>query len=391
MDKECVGRRPLFWIAAGVLGFHWCVLAAIPWRMGGVLPAAEGAVFSTRTLMAPAPAPLAALESVKPAPSATAPVHRGTPRSKTPAATAPVSVSVSMPAPTSGVYAVGTEAAEAADTTSALPEAESPAAVAAPAVVAIPNAAPELSASASVPIAPTPAAGAIDILLPGAIASSTRTAPPPVRLPAPMRLEFDVVGQAKGFHYNASALLLWQHDGQHYQAHQEVRVMLLGVRTQTSVGEVSALGLLPQRFGDKSRSEQAAHFDYAQGRATFSANTPPAAIAPGAQDRLSIFIQLGALLAAAPERYPVGTHIRMATVSARAADVWSFSVEGPETLELPVGTVQALKLQRLPRQDYDQKAELWLSPSLGYLPARIRITQTNGDMVDLRLNASAAP
>ncbi|MRT18677.1 DUF3108 domain-containing protein, partial [Vitellibacter sp. q18] len=94
---------------------------------------------------------------------------------------------------------------------------------------------------------------------------------------------------------------------------------------------------------------------------TFSANTPQAPIGPGAQDRLSMFIQLAAMRAADPARYTPGTQITLTTVSARNADRWTFSVEAPETLHLPVGATPALKLLRLPRRDYDQKAELWLA------------------------------
>ena len=124
---------------------------------------------------------------------------------------------------------------------------------------------------------------------------------------------------------------------------------------------------------------------------TFSANTPAAPIEPGAQDRLSVFLQLASMLAAAPERYPTGTQIAMTTVSARAADVWTFTVEGEQTLDLPVGTMRTMQLQRLPRRDYDQKAQVWLAPELGYLPARIRITETNGDFVELNLRVHEAP
>lgn len=342
-------RWRLLWIAAVVGALHWLVLAAIPWRVGGVLPATGVPVLSTFT-------------PISPASFSATPAHAGAPSPR-------AKIRRAAPAPVLAAH----RAVAVADT-------------AAGAVAAAVDE-PSVLIDAGAPLFAL-AVGEASDAVPEPNKASIK--PPTVHLPAPMRLEFDVAGQAKGFYYSASAVLLWQHDGQHYQAHQEVRVLLLGTRTQTSVGDVSALGLLPQRFGDKSRTEQAAYFDYDQGRVTFSANTPPAAIAPGAQDRLSIFIQLGALLAAAPERYPVGTHIHITAVSARAADVWSFSVEGPETLELPVGTVQALKLERLPRQDSDQKAELWLAPSLGYLPARIRISQTNGDMVDLRLNASAA-
>ncbi|RKJ98910.1 ATP-binding cassette domain-containing protein [Alicycliphilus denitrificans] len=99
------------------------------------------------------------------------------------------------------------------------------------------------------------------------------------------------------------------------------------------------------------------------------------------------------VLAAAPGRYPPGTQITLTTVGARNADRWTFTVDGPETLDLPVGSTPALKLQRLPREDqhYDQKAELWLGTGLGYLPVRIRLSQSNGDFVDLLLSGHEAP
>ena len=212
-----------------------------------------------------------------------------------------------------------------------------------------------------------------------------------MRLPAPIKLAFDVAGQAKKFDYQARAELVWQHDGARYEARQEVSAFLVGSRTQRSTGLVTAQGLQPERFGDRNRSERAAHFDYERGRVTFSANTPEAAIGPGAQDRLSVFIQLAGLLAATPDRFVPGTQLTLTTVSATGADRWTFTVEATETLNLPAGTLPTLKLQRLPRRDYDQKAELWLAPDMGYLPVRIKITQANGDFADLRLRSSSPP
>ena len=240
--------------------------------------------------------------------------------------------------------------------------------------------------------ADAPTGAGVDISPPGdGAARSASAAPPPTRLPPPARLSFDVTGQAKTFAYNARAELLWQHDGNRYEARQEIGAFLVGSRAQRSVGTINAQGLLPERFSDRSRSEQAAHFDYSKGRVIFSANTPDAALGPGAQDRLSVFIQLGALLAADPGRFVPGTQITLTTVSARTADRWTFSVEASETLDLPAGPTEALKLQRLPRKDYDQKAELWVAPALGYLPVRIRITQANGDFADLQLSSRTTP
>ena len=63
-------------------------------------------------------------------------------------------------------------------------------------------------------------------------------------------------------------------------------------------------------------------------------------------------------------------------------------VDGPETLELPGGSKQTIRLSRQPRKQYDQIAHLWLAPDLQYLPVRIRLTQANGDFADLQLQSA---
>lgn len=288
---------------------------------------------------------------------------------------------------------------------SSAPPPEVPADAAAPSAPLSPASDPAMPAMAEASSASAPAAASqpaqeapaltagVEILPPGAAGAVAGTEPPPVRLPPSARLAFDVTGEVKKFHYNASAELLWRQDGTQYEARQQIKAFLLGARSQSSVGQITPQGLRPTRFGDKSRSERAAHFDFERGEVIFSANAPRAAIGSGAQDRLSVFIQLGALLAAAPERYPPGTRITLTTVGARSAERWTFTVEGPQTLELPAGSTPALKLQRLPRPDqrYDQKAELWLGTDMGYLPVRIRLTQANGDFADLSLSHHDTP
>jgi hypothetical protein len=44
--------------------------------------------------------------------------------------------------------------------------------------------------------------------------------------------------------------------------------------------------------------------------------------------------------------------------------------------------VQAVRLLRNPRKEYDVKVELWLAPGAAYAPVRLRLTQPNGDWVD---------
>lgn len=207
-------------------------------------------------------------------------------------------------------------------------------------------------------------------------------APTSFKPPGSGRLQFDVLGKIKGFGYTVSGELVWQQDGRRYQSRFEIGLPLLGSRVQTSQGDITPQGLAPTRFGDKVRSEQAAHFEREKGLISFSANTPSVPLEAGAQDRLSLFMQLAAQLAAAPQRYPAGTLITLQTVSAREAEPWTFRVDQPELLQLPIGPLNAVRLTRLPRQPYDQQVDLWFAPSLGYLPVRLRVTHPNGDVAD---------
>ena len=420
-------RRALVLITTLVLALHWLVLHGIPQAWDSPAKPTSTHAFNTRSIAAAAPpAPVAVAAAEAPSPAARVPKPPPKPKAPHSARTKPppepltdtLAQEPQAATPDGGLTASATDLAgaspQAADlgamgdsagerNEGAVNRAGAPGdADTAPGAEPAPPAAPASVASASASAASTPATpppaqdpstnAGVDISAPGASpGQGASTAAPPVRLPAPTRLAFDVTGQAKKFTYSARAELLWQHDGSRYEARQEVSLFLLGSRSQKSVGHITPQGLAPERFSDRARSEQAAHFDQAKGRVTFSANTPAATVGPGAQDRLSIFIQLGALLAGDPARFVPGTQITLTTVSARNADRWTFTVERPETLELPAGTTQTLKLQRLPRRDYDQKAELWVAPSLGYLPVRIKLTQANGDFADLHLRSSSAP
>lgn len=381
-------RRALVFITALVLALHWLVLSGVPLAWDSpAQPSSQ--VFSTRSI-APAPPPAALAPpgvTAVPVAAPQPPPRKKAPSPKRPPA--PAAQDRTEPAPTAAPVAEAeapSDTGAATTVASATPEAPANDAAPAPARAASAPAAPAEPATED-----TQTGTGVDIRPPGGTGRSAGAPPPPVRMPAPTRLAFDVNGQAKKFAYSARAELLWQHDGNRYEARQEISAFLVGTRTQRSVGTVTEQGLLPEKFSDKSRSEQAAHFDYAKGRVTFSANTPDAEAGPGVQDRLSLFIQLGAMLAADPGRFVPGTQITLTTVSARSADRWTFTVEGPETLDLPAGPTPALKLLRLPRKDYDQKAELWVAPGLGYLPVRIKLTQANGDFADLLLRASGPP
>lgn len=195
----------------------------------------------------------------------------------------------------------------------------------------------------------------------------------------------------KRLSYSARAELLWMQDGANYDAVLEVRAFLLGAFSQMSSGQVSSEGLAPLRFADKRRNEVAAHFERDRGKVSFSANTPEAPLLSGAQDRLSVIFQLAAMLGGEPARFPPATTVTLQVVGPRDAELWVFTVEGEETLALPGGPVPAIKVIRNPRREFDQRIEVWFAPSLGYLPARVKVTQANGDFVDQRYTGVEKP
>ena len=209
--------------------------------------------------------------------------------------------------------------------------------------------------------------------------------------PAPSLLQFELSGTSKGVRYTANASLSWKYQDNQYQLRHEIQAFVFGKRSQTSVGQIGAGGLLPTRFGDQFRQEQAAHFDRAKGVLIYSANTPSQAIEEGAQDRASLFVQLAAAMAGTPSLRDQGQQLSFQVVSAKQAENWTFAVLGSEKIKLPLGDMDSLKLHRVPRNEYDQKIDIWLSPTHGYLPARIRIVQANGDVIEETLQSAGKP
>ncbi len=300
--------------------------------------------FSTRTLLAP-PAPVVAAAS----PAAPAAAPRAQPRP-------------------------------------AVPRARVPRAAQAP----VEAAAPEPEEAVKMPTdmdSGGPALRPAAVAAPPAPASAVPGLPQVVSLPVPARMRYEVTAQRYGITLRGDAEMNWRHDGSTYEVQLEVRSGI-GSRTQRSTGRITEEGLAPDYFWEKTRNEQATHFERERGRVTFSNNRPAAPLVAGIQDRLSVVVQLSVLVAGDPTRFPAGTQIAIPTAGTRDAETWIFSVQGEEDLELPGGTVRALKLERKARKEYDTSVELWLAPRMDYAPVRIRLTNPGGDTVDQRWSST---
>nr|WP_301334715.1 DUF3108 domain-containing protein [Variovorax dokdonensis] len=177
----------------------------------------------------------------------------------------------------------------------------------------------------------------------------------------------------------------WRHDGDRYEARLALKVLFKTVRAQVSTGRISNGGLAPERFSETRRQGESSELRRAESKVVFSNGAPEAALEPGAQDRLSVVLQLGAMLAADDERHPPGSRILMQVVGVKDAEDWTFEVLEDATVSVPAGQYRARHLIRIPRRPDDYRMDIWLAPDLGYLPVQMRQTQQNGDVIDLLL------
>lgn len=218
------------------------------------------------------------------------------------------------------------------------------------------------------------------------------TPPAPARVPGSIRLTFLVTAQ-RGPQPLSGAFgeLVWKQEGDRYEAQLSAKLLMFVLTRWTSSGSIGPNGILPDRYADTRKTPVATHFVRDRGEIVFSNNSPAAPLLPGAQDRLSVLMQLGGVLSAAPNRYPAGSKVSVQTASTKEADVWVFNVGGDEVLQLPAGEVHAVKLTRLPRRPNDQKVELWLSRDHDYLPARLVLTDPDGNWADFQMRELVPP
>jgi hypothetical protein len=361
-------RRVLLALVAGVLLAHGVVL------LGSVSPL---------SLQMPAPTPAASVQLRVLAPSPEVvhpPVPRVRPLARRAVQTAAQPAQVPDPAPAAPV-------AEVAETVPESVAAPAPESAASAPVLAAPEPAPA-PATPSAPPAPLLAA---DKPSPDAVATQSLSTLPLISLgalPPSCLLSYQLTGMDKGLNYHASGELRWQHNDTAYELALSVRAFLLGNRHWRSAGQIDATGLAPRRFSDSWRNERAAHFDREQQRIVFSSNSKPAPLQPGAQDQVSLYVQLAAAMAGEPERFVPGTRLQVQTATVRDALPWALVLDGTEPQTVDGQIMRTLKWVAQPRHQYDTRLEFWVAQSQAWLPVRIRITQASGSYIDLVLRGA---
>jgi len=140
----------------------------------------------------------------------------------------------------------------------------------------------------------------------------------------------------------------------------------------------------PVDYSEKSstKSELTTHLDWRAGTVTFSANQQAAKVAPGMQDRLSLLVQLSLQGRAATA---ANAAIDVPVAGVRGTSVYHFAARGNETLDLPIGRQPAVRLEQV--ETKRDRLDVWLAPSLCWLPVRIRYRDDRGNTIDNQLRA----
>ena len=238
-----------------------------------------------------------------------------------------------------------------------------------------------LPATAPAPAMPTTASTAA---APAMAAASA----PVFDWPPSTRLSYKLLGNYRG-PVEGTAQVDWLRQGQRYQVHLETSIGPVLSRHITSEGELTDQGLAPRRFDGEQkvlfRATRRWQLRFGPDEVVMSDGKVLPAMA-GAQDEASQFVQLTWLFTTQPQRLKVGGAVEMPLAISRKMERWTYDVVGEETLRFPFGDVPSFHLK--PRREAtagDLTPEIWIAPSLQYLPVRILIRDGSSNWIDLAL------
>jgi hypothetical protein len=246
-----------------------------------------------------------------------------------------------------------------------------------PAPIAAPAPAPAVSgAGPAVPdtlpatenASATPPAGALE-------AAPAQPAVPSDRLPPNGRILFRVDWGDSGF-VIGSARQEWTIEDGRYRLVSTVETTGLAALFRSvdidmeSVGRISGDGLQPEVFGVRRSGKKArerALFDWETLRLRVN-EANDYALAPGAQDLLSFYYQLG-FLDVAPQRT-----VSLPLATGKKYSVYPLENLGDEAVELPLGTLVTRHL----RSPGERLTDIWLAYEYRLLPVKIRHVDDKG-------------
>jgi Protein of unknown function (DUF3108) len=272
---------------------------------------------------------------------------------------------------------------------------------------------PASAATVASPSADLPAVAAVTTPDAAASAAALSSGVPQEFLawPPSTRLTYVLTGVAKGGPVEGQATVEWLRSGNRYQVFMEAQVgpsfAPLMTRRDSSEGEITADGLSPRRYDQETKvvlqkpRRQTIFLDTDRIRLPNGTQQPRP---PGVQDSVSQFVHMTWLFTTHPDWLVPGRTIEVPLALPRRVSPWTYEVVGAQTqYTLTAGPVETMHVKprreatgtaAAPSTGGDLTVELWVAPTLQYLPVRIVIKQDAETYIDLlleKLPQQAAP
>lgn len=210
--------------------------------------------------------------------------------------------------------------------------------------------------------------------------------------PQSMRLRYRLTGQYQG-PVHGDAEVEWLRQDQRYQVRLNVQIgpsLAPFVRRELiSDGVITAEGIRPQRYDETTRlllgPERRVSVLLSDERVLL-ANGRSLPAPAGVQDSASQFVHLAWLFITSRVAPEAGGLIELPLALPRGLHDWRYRIVGSEQMESAIGTTEVWHLRpEGVSAPGALMAEVWLAPSLQFLPVRIDIRQSEQVWVRLQL------
>ncbi|MGH8780735.1 DUF3108 domain-containing protein [Paraburkholderia sp.] len=248
---------------------------------------------------------------------------------------------------------------------------------------AVPDTASAPQAASASGAASTSASGATSASAPAAASAPHAASGVKFSVPPSSEMQYDTFYNGVR---NQPGTIHWASDGQHYEMIVSMPVPFVGTFSYSSHGRVDAFGLAPDQYIEKRgrRAEDVTIFNRTDKQIAFTRTPTTLALPDGAQDRFSMVMQLASLVRGDPDAYKPGVTRQFYVADNDSGEIWPIETIGDETVRTAQGFIDARHFMRLPRHAGDaRRIDVWLAPSLGWLPARIVQTEPNGTQIEL--------
>jgi len=241
--------------------------------------------------------------------------------------------------------------------------------------------APASAAATAVAAAPAPASAASAPEAPASaaivIAADT--------WPTDTRLSYRLTGWYDG-ELTGTARVQWLRQGDRYETRVDLDLGIFGMQF-LSQGDVASDGLVPRAY-QESRPGRTRIVQFAPENVVLNdGRTVPKP--PRVQDTASHFVELSHRFSTRQEKLVVGGVTSVWLARPGGIDLWTYDIAGVDHLQSPrFGAFDAYHLKPRPIKDArgDIYSEIWIAPTLQYLPVRIKITQGTQRYVDIMVD-----